>query len=138
MSLVEQILFTTESRQMNPLASKVINGTDALPARTDEILHERLLLRTLIDNLPDGIYAKDTAGRKTLANPADLKHLRCKIEAEAIGKTDFDFFPPEIAKNFMTDDQKVFHGEPVINREEYFFDEDRPETLAVDQQVAIA
>jgi len=40
---------------------------------------ERLLLRTLIDNLPDSVYAKDTAGRKTLANPADLKNLvpRC-------------------------------------------------------------
>ena len=90
--------------------------------RTAELSHERLLLRTLIDNLPDGIYAKDTAGRKTLANPADLKTLRCKTEAEAIGKTDFDLFPQELAKQFYSDDQKVIHGEPVINREEYFVD----------------
>ena len=41
--------------------------------RTAEISQERLLLRTLIDNVPDCIYAKDTAGRKTMANPADLK-----------------------------------------------------------------
>ena len=108
---------------MNPPASKVINGTDASPARTDEILQERLLLRTLIDNLPDCIYAKDAAGRKTMANPADLKNLRCKTEAEAIGKSDFDLFPKEIAEKFWADDQKVIHGEPVINREEHFFDE---------------
>jgi PAS domain S-box-containing protein len=87
------------------------------------LTNERALLRTLIDNLPDTVYAKDTAGRKTLANPADLKTLRCKTEAEAIGKSDFDFFPPEVAKKFHDDDQKVIHGEPVINREEYFFDE---------------
>jgi len=87
------------------------------------LTHERALLRTLIDNLPDAIYAKDAAGRKTMANPADLKNLRCKTEAETIGKTDFDFFPPEVAKRFYDDDQKVFHGEPVINREEYFLDE---------------
>jgi PAS domain S-box-containing protein len=84
---------------------------------------ERLLLRTLVDNLPDAIYAKDTAGRKTMANPADLKNLRCQTEAEAIGKNDFDLFPKEIAEKFWADDQKVIQGEPVINREEHFFDE---------------
>ena len=64
--------------------------------RMEEVLaQERSLLRTLINNLPVSIYAKDSAGRKILANPADLKHLRCKTEAEAIGKTDFDFFPKE-------------------------------------------
>ena len=88
--------------------------------RTAELSRERLLLRTLIDNLPDAIYAKDTTGRKTLANPADLKNLRCKTEAEAIGKTDFDLFPPDIAEKFWADDQKVIQGKPVINREEYF------------------
>jgi PAS domain S-box-containing protein len=91
--------------------------------RTAELSKERLLLRALIDNLPDGIYAKDTAGRKTLANPADLKNLRCKTEAEAIGKSDFDFFPKEIAEKFWADDLKVIAGQPVINREEYLFDE---------------
>jgi PAS domain S-box-containing protein len=90
--------------------------------RTAELSKERLLLRTLIDNLPDAIYAKDTAGRKTMANPADLKNLRCQTEAEAIGKSDYDFFPPDVANKFYDDDQKVFHGEPVINREEHFFD----------------
>jgi sigma-B regulation protein RsbU (phosphoserine phosphatase) len=91
--------------------------------RTAELSKERLLLRTLIDNLPDGIYAKDAAGRKTLANPADLKVLGCKTETEAIGKTDFDHFPKDIAEKFWADDQKVLQGQPVINREEYFLDE---------------
>ena len=91
--------------------------------RTGEISQERLLLRTLIDNLPDCIYAKDAAGRKIMANPADLKNLRCKTEAEAIGKSDFDLFPKDVAEQFWADDQKVIQGEPVINREEHFFDE---------------
>jgi PAS domain S-box-containing protein len=95
-----------------------------LAERTVELSKERLLLRTLVDNLPDAIYAKDAAGRKTMANPADLKNLRCKTEADAIGKTDEAFFPAEVAKKFYEDDQKVIHGEPVINREEHFFDEE--------------
>ena len=88
-----------------------------------ELADARRQLRTLIDNLPDGVYIKDTAGRKTLVNPADLKSLRCQTEAEAIGKNDFDLFPKDIAEKFWADDQKVIAGQPVINREEYFFDE---------------
>ncbi len=80
---------------------------------------ERNLLRTLVDNLPDCIYAKDREARKILANPADLKNLGCKTEAEAVGKSDFDFFPKEIAETFFADDQSVIQeGKPVINREE--------------------
>ena len=93
--------------------------------RMEEVLaQERLLLRTLINNLPDSIYAKDSAGRKILANPADLKNVRCQTEAEVIGKTDFDLFPKEIANKFYEDDMKVIQGQPVINREEYFLDEE--------------
>ena len=80
---------------------------------------ERNLLRTLVDNMPDGIYAKDAQARKVMANPADLKVLGCKTEAEAIGKTDFDLFPKEIAEAFYADDMRVIQkGESVINREE--------------------
>jgi PAS domain S-box-containing protein len=84
------------------------------------LVQERTLLRTLIDNLPDCIYAKDATGRKILANPADLRNLRCKTEAEAIGKSDFDLFPKDIAEKFWADDQKVIQGQPVVNREEFF------------------
>ena len=84
-----------------------------------KLVEERNLLRTVIDNLPDGIYAKDSAARKIMANPADLKVLGCKTEAEAIGKTDFDLFPHDIATAFFTDDQVVlWKGQSIINREE--------------------
>jgi PAS domain S-box-containing protein len=89
----------------------------------EALARERLLLRTLIDNVPDCIYAKDTAGRKTMANPADLKNLHCKTEAEAIGKSDFDLFPKEDAERFWADDQRVLQGQPVLKREEFFLDE---------------
>ena len=90
-----------------------------LEAKNAGLAHKYQVLRTLIDNLPDGIYAKDTAGRKTLSNPADLKAMKCKTETEAIGKSDFDFYPKDIAAHFFADDQKVIQGQPVINREEY-------------------
>ena len=90
----------------------------------ESVQNDRILLRTVIDNLPDPIYVKDLSTRKILANPADLHNLGCSSESEVIGKDDFAFFPPEIADRFYKDDQTVLKtGEPVINREEYFLDQ---------------
>ena len=83
------------------------------------LAHERALLRTLIDLLPDPIYAKDSIGRKTLANRADLRNMGFQTEAEALGKTDSAVFPAEIAAKFWADDQAVLQtGKPLLNREE--------------------
>ena len=85
--------------------------------------NERLLLRTLIDNIPDSIYSKDLACRKTLVNLAELGYLGANSEAEVLGKNDFDFYPKELAEKFFADDQLVMQsGKPVINREEYVLD----------------
>jgi len=47
--------------------------------QADEALaKERNLLRTVIDNLPDRIYAKDTECRFILNNPAHLQALGAK------------------------------------------------------------
>ena len=76
-------------------------------------------MRTLVDHLPVSVYLKDSATRKTLANPVDLRNLGVTSEEEAIGKLDSDFFPPEQAAGFYADDQHVINtGLPVLNREE--------------------
>lgn len=92
--------------------------------QTEENLHrERVLLRTLIDNIPDAIFAKDAEGRKIIANLADLQNMGLSSEQEAIGKTDFDFFPKEIAQGFYTNDFSVIQtGNPLLNKEEFFTD----------------
>ena len=96
-------------------------GRDITKQREAETksMEERNLLRTVIDNLPDSIYAKDSAARKIMVNPANLKRMGCKTEAEAIGKTDFDVFPHDIAAAFFADDQLVlWKDQSIINREE--------------------
>jgi len=86
---------------------------------------ERNLLRTLIDNLPDRIYVKDTQGRKTLSNTADMQASGAKSMQEIIGKTDFDTYSPELANKFWTDDKFVMETEtPTLNREEPGLDKD--------------
>jgi PAS domain S-box-containing protein len=84
---------------------------------------ERLLLRTVIANIPDSIYCKDTAGRKTLVNSTELMYSGVSSEAEILGKTDFDIYPKELAEGFFADDQLVLQtGQPVLNREEFVLD----------------
>jgi PAS domain S-box-containing protein len=90
----------------------------------EEVLsQERILLRTLIDNLPDVIYAKDVACRKTLSNLADVHLMGLQSEAEVLGKDDFNHYPKDTAERFFADDQSVIQtGQPVLDREEYVVD----------------
>jgi two-component system, cell cycle sensor histidine kinase and response regulator CckA len=84
-----------------------------------QLAQERNLLRTMIDNSPDAIYIKDLSGRKTLANPAELKNMGCKTEAEAIGKSDFEIYPRELAAEYFANDQALIQtGRSLINHEE--------------------
>ncbi len=92
--------------------------SDRLQAE-EALVQQRMLLRTVIDHLPDAIYVKDLALRKLLANHADLQNMGLEDEAAALGKTDFDVFPPPIAAQFTRDDRAVLEsGVPILDREE--------------------
>lgn len=89
----------------------------------DIIRKERILLRTLIDNLPDTIFAKDREGRKILANLADLEVTGYASEAEIIGKTEREIFPGDAGERGYADDLFILQtGQPVFNREDEFID----------------
>ncbi len=92
--------------------------------QAEELLaQERNLMRTLIDNLPDRIYAKDLNGRFTLKNQADMRQLGAASTDEMIGRTDFDYYPVDIAKQYTKDDQAVMSsGQALLNREEPVMD----------------
>ncbi|MEO8392594.1 MAG: PAS domain S-box protein [Chloroflexota bacterium] len=84
---------------------------------------ERNLLRTLIDSIPDYIYVKDRQSRFVIANKAVLLGGGMTRPEQIIGKTDFDFFPPEIAQAFYEDEVEVFaSGQGLIDREEVSVD----------------
>jgi PAS domain S-box-containing protein len=91
---------------------------------TEEALsRERNLLRTLMDNLPDHIFVKDTASRFVMANAATLRSLGASSLEEVIGKTDFDFLRRDLAEQYYRDEQQVCRsGQPLVNREELLID----------------
>jgi PAS domain S-box-containing protein len=90
--------------------------------RTAELAAERHLLRTLIDNMPDAIYAKDTESRYILVNPATAAGVDA-APAEMLGRTVFDYYPLEQAQRFFDDDREVMRtGRALIGREEAALD----------------
>ncbi len=76
-------------------------------------------LHTLMDNNPDHIYFKDIESRfirisRSLANKFGLKN-----PAEAVGKSDFDFFTREHAQEAYQDERTVIDtGKPIEGKQE--------------------
>lgn len=111
------------------LGSSVLNALEQSKIRKeridaiDRLIHERKLLRTLIDNLPVTIYVKDAECRKIIANRADMEVIGAKTEEEVLGKTDMEVFSDDIGVRGYADDKKIIEtGIPVLNQEEYFYD----------------
>lgn len=90
-------------------------------------LDQRDTLRTnriytrMVQELPECLNAKDREGRFIAANPATARLMGAKKGEDLIDKTDFDFYPPEIAEQFRKDELHVM---------------ETGATLWLDQQVA--
>jgi PAS domain S-box-containing protein len=88
--------------------------------RAEEALsQERCLLRALMDNLPDAIYFKDADSRFLRINQDLASSFGLDDPAEALGKTDFDFFTEEHARPAFEDEQEIIQtGQPLVGKEE--------------------
>jgi PAS domain S-box-containing protein len=80
--------------------------------------HERFLLHTLMDHLPYPIYFKDRLSRFLRNNRAHLKVFGLTDPEQAIGKTDFDFFGEEHARQAFEDEQEMIRTGQGITKEE--------------------
>jgi PAS domain S-box-containing protein len=80
---------------------------------------EQSMFCNLADTIPDMIYFKDRQSRFIRINRAVEQLFGLRSAAEAVGKTDYDFFGKEHARQAYEDEQQIMHsGEPLIGREE--------------------
>lgn len=84
-------------------------------------------LRHLFELMPGTFFfMKDEKSRMICASRAIQKRLGVSSEAEIVGRTDYDFFPPSIADNFVRDDRKVIEtGRALVNHVEIWYSEQR-------------
>jgi PAS domain S-box-containing protein len=83
-----------------------------------QLVEERTLLRTLIDNLPDAIFVKDAEGRFLVNNAAHLRALGVSTQGEVLGKTDSDFSQELLARTQVDEQEIMRTGQPLLAREE--------------------
>jgi sigma-B regulation protein RsbU (phosphoserine phosphatase) len=71
-----------------------------------ELRNSESLYHSLVETMPQNVFRKDLLGRFTFANQQYCEHYHCKLD-DILGKTDFDFFPKELAEQYQKDDQRV-------------------------------
>jgi sigma-B regulation protein RsbU (phosphoserine phosphatase) len=77
------------------------------------------LYHSLVETLPQNIFRKDLQERFTFANQQFCKTLGRELK-DIVGKTDFDFFPEEMAAKYQRDDRRVLEtGKPLEAVEEH-------------------
>ncbi|MBN2594314.1 MAG: PAS domain-containing protein, partial [Sedimentisphaerales bacterium] len=80
---------------------------------------ERYLLHALMDNLPHSIYFKDVHSHFIRINKALADYFGLSDAAEALGKTDYDFFADEHAGQAKADEERVMqNNQPLVDKEE--------------------
>lgn len=81
------------------------------------LAEERNLLRTVIDLIPDEIYAKDLKSRFAVTNQAVAKARGFNLPEDLIGKSDFDILSPELAQIYYDEEQQLIHsGQSILHK----------------------
>jgi PAS domain S-box-containing protein len=84
---------------------------------------ERTMLRTLLDNLPDGIFIKDAQGRYITCNTAHARFLGRPGPESMTGKTVYDLYPADVAAIYDGYDRAVIDArQPMAKREDVLTD----------------
>ena len=127
----------------NEISSKVYQNSQLIQSinerkLTEEKLNqEQYLMRNLMDNLPDHIYFKDRESRFIRVNSTQAQLFGLKDPDKVIGKTDFDYFSEEHAKQAYEDEQDILQtGQPVIKEEKETWT-DRPDTWVYTTKVPL-
>ena len=94
----------------------VLQDVTKYKGANEKLENEHDSLQTILDSIPDAIYFKDRQNRITRVNKFYAKGFGGKLE-KIIGKTDFDFFPEDQAREMFCDDQQVLKtGKPIVGK----------------------
>jgi PAS domain S-box-containing protein len=80
--------------------------------------------KTLLENLPQRVFLKDKNSVYISCNESYARDLRIKAD-QIVGKTDYDFYPKELAEKYKADDRRVVESGQTIDIEEKYILEGR-------------
>ena len=84
--------------------------------------------KTLLENLPQRIFLKDTNSVYLACNENFAVDLKITPD-EFAGHTDYDFFPRELAEKYRADDKKIMKSGETVDIEEKYVQDGREMTV---------
>ncbi|HNX34470.1 MAG TPA: PAS domain S-box protein [Kiritimatiellia bacterium] len=97
----------------------VVHDITARKQTEAELNKEQVLVRTLMENVPEHIYFKDAESRFVMISRRQAEAFGLPDPALAVGKTDFDFFTEEHARPAFEAEQEIVRsGKPIVDLEE--------------------
>jgi PAS domain S-box-containing protein len=95
----------------------------------ETLAYEQYLLTMLLDNVPDYIYFKNKESQFIRINNSQSASFELNSPADAVGKSDFDFFNEEHAREAFEIEQNIMKtGKPIIGIEEKLTLLNKPES----------
>ena len=84
--------------------------------------------RTLLENLPQKIFHKDRNSVYVSCNENYARDLKIN-PVEIVGKTDYDFYPKELAEKYRADDKRVLTSGTTMDIVEKYINDGREEIV---------
>ncbi|NRP71281.1 putative signaling protein [Ensifer psoraleae] len=108
-----------ETRRLIAASNRLAEEVARIFPSEPDIADRHYWLETMINHVPDYIYAKDTKGRFLIANEVTVADNGLESLQDLVGKTDFDLHPTKFAQAFADVEQRVIEtGEPIFGIEE--------------------
>jgi PAS domain S-box-containing protein len=120
-------IVTHKSRYVDPNGNRfvvgVIRDITERKSMEEELRRRAQYQRTLLDNFPFFVWLKDEESRLLAANLEYARVARVESVIDLEGKTDFDFFPRDLAEKYVADDRAVMVSRTPRSEEEMYVDE---------------
>ncbi|OCP36866.1 EAL domain-containing protein [Ensifer sp. LC163] len=108
-----------DTRRLIDASNRLAEEMSRIFPADPDIADRHYWLETIINHVPDYIYAKDIEGRFLIANQVTVADNGLESLGDIIGKTDFDLHPRHLAKVIADVERRVIEtGEPIFGIEE--------------------
>jgi diguanylate cyclase (GGDEF)-like protein/PAS domain S-box-containing protein len=114
-----KVVGNDDTQRLMAAGQRLATEVSRMLASEPDIADRHYWLETMVNHIPDYIYAKDLEGRFLVANQATVTENGFREAHEIVGKTDFDIHTPENARHFAEAERRVIEtGEPMFGIEE--------------------
>lgn len=114
---VTALLFRDDDGNPNFVLKRIKDISEKI--KTDEYNKSQIaFLQTLLDEIPINIYFKDKESRFLLMSKNNIQFLGLNSIDQIIGKTDYDFFDEQHAREAFEDEQYIIRSGKSIVKEE--------------------